>query len=292
MKGKLKLNMNNVKTQKVKQIKLCNTKVEWHIFGKCNKDFYESIVDVEVGRNNKISVSLNYIGYQDEYMLNNFDREVYSSIVSLYLTGNKYITYSMIFNVLSGNDNKLKISNNNLELIRRSVNKMNETIITIEKSKLSKGFEYNEKLLPIELVDDIKLNGHEVEECFYIKEKEALPLFTLADNMSQVSTIEANLLNMRDKDGKIKLEINYENVILKYFLLRRILSSKNKKSKMKSICIFESLYEYINLEKYSGDNLRHKKKRILGNLQKCFECWKDMKLINNFNFNNKKVEWY
>lgn len=283
----------NIKTQKVKQIKLCNTKVEWCMFGKNNKDFYKCIVDVEVG-NNKIPVSLNYTGSQNEYMLNNFDREVYSSIVSLYLTGNKYITYSMIFNVLSGNDSKLKISNNNLKLISRSVNKMYETEIIIEKSERTKNFEYNGKLLQIEFQQDyIELNGHEVEECFYIKEKEALPLLTLADNMNQISTVMINLLNMRDKSGKIKLEINYENVILKYFLLRRILNSNNKKSKMKKVILFDSLYEHINLEKYSGDQLRHKRKRILDNLQKCFECWEDMKLITGFEIDKeaRKINW-
>ena len=278
--------MKSISTRIATQIKFCTNKVEWSIFNpEINENYYRSYKSMPVSIGKKkgkitVPVSVSNISSEDN-QLNYFDRVVHSAIVSLILAGNKCISPSMIFSVLCGNkksskDNKkVRVSYKNYNYIVESINKMCNTKIDIGTSEMSKDFSYSGILLPCKTVSAV-LNGHQSNNCIDFDECGLPPLFKYAETLNQIETLDVDILNVDD------IINNYENITLKFYLLRRILMCK-RSTKMKRNIKLEVVYKLLNIDNnFSGTNLNHKRSRIINTVIKCMEFWTSKNIITSY----------
>ena len=219
------------------------------------------------GSSNQINTFVS-LELKDEYTekLTFFDKLVLEAITTLYIDGkNQYITNSMIFHVLVG-DNNRQMSKNFAEDINASLIRLISTIVTIDASEEAqmypklKNFKYRSPIVPGVMVE-AQLNGH-IASC--VEVLKIPPLFMYANMKNHISRISMNLIALPfSKAGKE----NKDQLLILHYLLRRIVSLKTLSSKIN----YDTLYHDLHCEESSAKqkfDLRKHAKKIL-------EAWKN-----------------
>ncbi len=131
---------------------------------------------------------------------------------------------------------------------------------------------YENYLIPAKKVE-ILINGQRVKDCIFLLD--TLPLFAYASQKNQIATVKVKLLDT-------PLMNTPENIELKAYLLRRILSMSHKKNRMTDIIRYDTIYEYLQVTASTKDSLKHKCKQIRDKVKMLLEFWKKAELIDNY----------
>lgn len=265
------------------------TKLEQVIFDpRKNPVFYDpdiAAIDVNVGNRGKNTITtIASIDFNDmkkmgvsishEKWLTPFDREILSIVSSLYAAGNAYQSPQMIFQAMSGNKEKVKLTPDIRAKIIESLRKLRATTIEIDASQeekagwIKKG-KYEGSLLPSERVEVITLNGQKVVDCIHFLRNS--PLYDYAEGKNQISRVNIEML-------QAPVNNTTENIELKFYLLRLISSMKNTKSKIKPVFRYDTIYEYLGVE--NADKTT--KKRIRDRVKEILRFWVEQGFILGF----------
>ena len=282
--------MPNVEAHLAKKVISGTTKLEQVIFDpRKNPVFYDSditAIDVNVGNRGKNTIittiaSIDFnnmkkmgVSISNEKWITPFDREILSIVSSLYAAGNAYQSPQMIFQAMSGNKEKVKLTPDIRAKIIESLRKLRATTIEIDASQeekagwVKKG-KYEGSLLPSEHVEVITLNGQKVVDCIHFLRNS--PLYDYAEGKNQISRVNIEML-------QAPVNNTTENIELKFYLLRLISSMKNTKSKIKPVFRYDTIYEYLGVE--NADKTT--KKRIRDRVKEILSFWIEQGFILDF----------
>ena len=214
--------------------------------------------------------------------LTSFDQEIHDAFVSHALSGNEYITDSMIFDTISGKDGAT-LNQKQQEAISNSITKLMYSHVKIDASEEAQKFGiekfiYDGSILPAERLT-VSINGT-VTECVHIFRTP--PLYDYADRLSQVGRMDVKLLNSPvNKDE--------ETIALQGYLYRRILSMKGSQ-KLPPTIVYDTLYKQLELSASSEGALRKKKLKVREKVKRILEYWKSEKFIKGYVENKHKSE--
>ncbi|MBR1438747.1 MAG: hypothetical protein IJ587_09450 [Synergistaceae bacterium] len=283
----------DVEAHLAKKVISGTTKLEQVIFDpRKNPVFYDTnitAVDINVGNRGKNTIttiaSIDFnnmkkmgVSISHEKWITPFDREILSIVSSLYAAGNTYQSPQMIFQAMSGNKEKVKLTPEIRAKIIESLRKLRATTIEIdasqeEKAGWSKKGKYEGSLLPSERVEVITLNGQKVVDCIHFLRNS--PLYDYAEGKNQISRVNIEML-------QAPVNNTTENIELKFYLLRLISSMKNSKSKLKPVIRYDSLYEYLGIDENNTSDILHKKKDIRDRVKKILNFWVEQGFIRSF----------
>ena len=210
-----------------------------------------------------------------------FDQEIHDAFVSHALSGNEYITDSMIFDTISGKEGAT-LNPKQQEAISNSITKLMYSHVKIDASEEAKKFGlekfvYDGSVLPGERLT-VSLNGT-VTECVHIFRTP--PIYDYANRLSQVGRMDVKLLNS-------PVNKNEETITLQGYLYRRILSMKGS-SKLSPTILYETVYKQIDLSNIKSDSaLRNKKQKIRETTKKILDFWKKEGFIKGHTENVSK----
>ena len=210
-----------------------------------------------------------------------FDQEIHDAFVSHALSGNEYITDSMIFDTISGKEGAT-LNPKQQEAISNSITKLMYSHVKIDASEEAKKFGlekfvYDGSVLPGERLT-VSLNGT-VTECVHIFRTP--PIYDYANRLSQVGRMDVKLLNS-------PVNKNEETITLQGYLYRRILSMKGS-SKLSPTILYETVYKQIDLSNIKSDSaLRNKKQKIRETTKKILNFWKKEGFIKGHTENVSK----
>ena len=276
-------------THLAKEVISGTTKLEQIIFdSRKNPVFYDpdiTAIDINVGNRGKNTITtIASIDFNDmkkmgvsishEKWITPFDREILSIVSTLYAAGNVYQSPQMIFQAMSGNKEKIKLTPDIRAKIIESLRKLRATTIEIDASQeekagwVKKG-KYEGSLLPSERVEVITLNGQKVVDCIHFLRNS--PLYDYAEGKKQISRVNIEML-------QTPVNNTTENIELKFYLLRLISSMKNPKSKIKPVLRYDTIYEYLQVE--TSD--KFKKKDIRDRVKKILSFWVEHGFILSF----------
>ena len=270
--------MTNIRTISVDNMILEHDKITKVAFDDHkNSPLYEGTKAIAMEKKGSSSPISTFVSLElkDEYTenLTFFDKLVLEAITTLYIDGkNQYITNSMIFHVLVG-DNNRRMSKNFAEDINSSLIRLMSTIVTINASEEAqiypklKNFKYRSPIVPGVMVE-AQLNGHTVSCIEVLKTP---PLFMYADMKNQISRVSMNLIALPfSKAGKE----NKDQLLLLHYLLRRITSLGKISTKINYDTLYHDLHSEENsaLQKFK---LRERAKKIL-------DAWKNQQFGDIF----------
>ena len=263
----------SVKTSRVKCIVMELSKAGNVTFNENERLYYKpvKIAMEKKGSDKQIStlVALNFneqemnergLTIRTSKQLTPFDRIILDAITTLYVEGkNEYITLAMIFNVITGEPKTM--SENFAQEINDSITKMMYTRILIKADeeacmyKELKDFKYDSTLLPAERIS-AKLNGT-ITTCIHLFRTP--PLYDYANRKKQIARLNISILAKPFQDEKRE---NKTWVILKFYLVRRIIALVHLSNKI----LYETVYEELGYKDSSSRvklTLRKKIKEIL-----------------------------
>ena len=128
-------------------------------------------------------------------------------------------------------------------------------------------------LIPAERTE-VEVNGQIVKDG--IKLIKMPPLFQYACLKNQVVTISVKMLDT-------PLNNTPENIELKAYLLRRILSMSNMKNNMRDVIRYDTIYQYLRITAPNPNQLKKKHKNIRDKTKILLDFWKGEKLIKDYN---------
>ena len=292
-------------SKRASQYKMGISKLDNTIFSPSkNPAIYEKSdinqVKIKVSRENsqkKRIETLLYIDFNDakqngfvipyEEYITPYDREIHNAVATLASAGNQYISPSMIFQLLSGyaeNDGTKKnnMSNESREKIIKSLEKMRFTSIKIDataevkQGMIAEGI-IESYLIPAKRVEII-LNGQRVTDCIQLLD--TLPLLKYSNQKNQIASVDIKML-------KTPLINSPENIEIKCYLLRQILSMSNSKNNITNVIRYDSLYDYLKIQAPNKNQLKKKHKKIRDKVKKLLDFWKK---DNNENDENEQDE--
>ena len=248
-------------------------------------------IRVNVSRSSKKRIdTLFYIDFNDaksngldishEDRLTAYDSEIHNAVATLAAAGNKCISPNMIFQLLSGNTSekhKSGMSPETREKIVKSLNKMRMTNVKINASSEVKagmilGGIIENYLIPAKRAE-MTLNGQIIKDCIYLYDQ--LPLFLYASKKNQIASVDIKMLDT-------PLLNSAENIALKCYLIKRILSLSNEKNNMSGVIRYDTLYQYLNIQASNQDRLNHKHKQIREKVKTLLNFWKEKKFIKDY----------
>ena len=92
------------------------------------------------------------------------------------------------------------------------------------------------------------------------------PLFDYADKKNQVDSVDIKTL-------KVPIKNTCENIELKEYLLMRILSIKNAKSKLSPTIRYSTVYDYLRIQAATPKALTKKKEKVRKNIITLLDAW-------------------
>ncbi len=286
------LSIIKTNTHLAKEVVSGTTKLENVIFdSRKNSALYDNkvaAIDINVGSHGKKNITtIASIDFNDmkkmgvlishEKWITPFDREILSIVSSLYAAGNEYQSPQMIFQAMSGNKEKVKLTPEIRTKIIESLRKLRSTTIEFDASQeekvgwVKKG-KYEGSLLPSERIEVVELNGQQVLDCIHFLRSS--PLYVYAEEKNQISRVNIEML-------QAPVNSTTENIELKFHLLRLISSMKNSKSKLKPVIRYDTLYEYLGIDENESD-IKHRKKDIRDRVKKILGFWVEKEFILGF----------
>ena len=205
-----------------------------------------------------------------------YDRAVYSAIVSLSLAGNEVMTPSTIFRVLAGTRN-VTVTEEQLKQVRQSVAKMSliRTFVDYTQEAKQRGISTDNENVDSYKIDAWLISPSYIEVLIGGKEGRAYdiplpPLYKYASTLKQVIAISSKLLTVGGSDTP-------ERIAVRLYMLRRILANSGK---MQDTMLYSTLYEKAGIPRASIPESRLRKFIL-----KCLDEWLAMNVIASYSIN-------
>lgn len=208
-------------------------KLSEYVVGKTNKPVI-TYVSIDIDRYDK---NIEMRGVEP---ITEFDRLVHDAVTSLYRAGNYIITPPMINSVMSGRD-KIKATQERIESIRESVERMRRTRLYIDYTNEEEmlGKEVKKRTLNSNLLScdelEVKLNNEVVNAYKLLRQP---ILFEYANRKKQIISTPINLLNA-------PINNTPDVMVLKAYMIRRIEQMKNPNNKLSNAILYETIYKQI-----------------------------------------------
>ncbi|MDE6087826.1 MAG: hypothetical protein K2G25_05510 [Oscillospiraceae bacterium] len=196
-----------------------------------------------------------------------FEKRVYIASGALQKAGNNYISATQIYKQMGG---KGRPATYQIEKIIEACENMSRIRLTIDNDEEAEKYNYPRfkkgsfYLFPAESVENVKINGREVEYCLHFL-KDELPLFALARQRKQITayTPEQYALPFSMTDDNILLDDYFRTRIA------RIKRDKEKKKPYNNKMLYTTIYENcgINTKKKRYDATK-KFRKLLDHYQK------------------------
>lgn len=263
-----------------------------------NSVFYDDAIDsveITVGRTKNakkepvvivVSININelmpYISFSDNAILDPANRAIHDAVISLFDAGNTYITPDMVYHFLNGYSRLDKAPDGIRKAINSAMNKLMHTTITIDASKEAKAFgiaefQFKGHILPLSYVH-AKINGQECE-CWKVLDKP--PLLTLAGRKNQI-----NRESIHRGEGYLLdtgLSTTPDNVVITHYLLNQILTMKNVHSCRNNTILFDTLYEYLEVDAPTEKTAETLRRRIRNKVKAILDAWVASGFISGYN---------
>lgn len=253
-------------------------------------------VSVNTGRDFNTILSINYDALEGEGItisgkrLNDYDRMVHDSILTLYSEGNnRYITPSMIYHVMTGNYSA-RISRKQTEQITHSFQKLSRIHVIIDETNNRPGASlrqfHEESALIQSVYTKVRMNGAEVN-CLEIITTPTLLRYAMLKH--QITRSDIALFRI---DGVERVSTDF--LIVQKYLWRRISAMKNTRSKVSHTILFSTLYRTLDLDErnITGTAERNKKKAVRDDVKLILDTWIRMDWIKGYHFNIIKGKQY
>ena len=183
----------------------------------------------------------------------------------------------MVYQFLCGNKAKVNPTQNILKRISDSIEKMSKIRVTINaemevKARQNIQAEYRDYLLNTRAAC-VNINGVMLD-CVEINTEPVL--YKYSESKKQIARADVKMLDM-------PINNTTENIILKDYLLRRLLGMQNDKSKLSNVLRYATIYDYLGIKKDSSlQEYEKKKKRVRDTVKMILSDWKDKNKISGF----------
>lgn len=210
-----------------------------------------------------------------------FDRAVANAVYSIYLTGATHFTPGMVFRAMNGESESVRMTSKDMQdKINESIQRLMRTLITIDATNENPQKDGRNKKLPFiirgnlvyAVYAQLKVNGQEVSGYKFVHKP---PLLQYSEWKKQINTYDINVLDT-------PLKTTEDNVILKSYLLERVLGAKNESSKLQNIILYDTIYKILNVEAENEGTLRAKKRDIRNKVKSVLNYWIEEKSIDGF----------
>ena len=279
-------------TVRPKEYRISTTKLESLAFSeKENLGLYTDIGKVMVGRKKAQEVNtymcLDFKEFRDrgiqiaeEDRLTRFDRLIHDAVSTLWEVGhddgrkdNEYITPRILYQVINGNSGNSEDCGKKMrDRILSSLDKMRNTQIEIDASEEAHAFKicsyrYRGNLLPSERVEAV-IRGQRVD-CIHVFRLP--PLFEYAERKRQIDHVKLDILRVPGVNTIERIEV-------KDYLLRRVLSAKNKTSKLQGRIKMSTLYDEIGVQ----ESTDKKRKKVRDTAKRILDYWGEKGFIKGY----------
>lgn len=219
--------------------------------------------------------TMNKIGI---YKLDSFDLFVMWTCIALKNAGKDKTTINSIYRAMTGKGIDEEPTKKMREDIRESINRIMTFVVDIDASEICELYGYKGKnsryrgvLLPIEILDNVTINGAEVDEVIsFPYESHLMKLAKIKNN--QIISYDAKLLNVPARSTR-------QTIVVVPYLLQRIESTKHEK--MKSVILIDTVVEVTQWT--------DKRSRLVSLIDECFEHWKKIGYIKKYTWKKKNV---
>jgi len=217
-----------------------------------------------------------------------FEKVIHDAVISLYKTGNNYITAENIHRAICGMVNGEAVNPETAKKIHKSILKMQKTHIIIENQILVSNNKKEEEevkvdyvgyMLPIEFVK-IKTGGA-IKGGYHVLNEPVL--YTYADAQSFVRTIKIDFLQTKS------LNNTHDVIVLRDYLISQYLyltcgKDNKRKTKRSHNLLYSTIYEKLEVFKHnlSPDRYKHKTLDIRKKAKAILSDWKEKGLIQNW----------
>ena len=214
-----------------------------------------------------------------------FDREVLFACIAIQDSSEEYTTLTTIFRTMTGIGSKRKISAKLKENIIQSLNKLMTTQFSGNYTDLVKaaGYTTNEKegitakyrgvLLPLEQLTIT--NDKKDRQETYLHFMQTSPLLRIAKLQNgQILTYPVKLLNIPT------ISNTQRNIVLKGYLLRRVLETQGKSGKkLGKTILIETIYKELGFKSPPNRSTKHD---IIKTIQAILNYWREKKIIQTY----------
>ena len=219
--------------------------------------------------------TMNKIGI---YKLDSFDLFVMWTCIALKNAGKDKTTINSIYRAMTGKGIDEEPTKKMREDIRESINRIMTFVVDIDASEICELYGYKGKnsryrgvLLPIEILDNVTINGAEVDEVIsFPYESHLMKLAKIKNN--QIISYDAKLLNVPARSTR-------QTIVVVPYLLQRIESTKHEE--MKSVILIDTVAEVTQWT--------DKRSRLVSLIDECFGYWKKIGYIKKYTWTKKNV---
>lgn len=201
-----------------------------------------------------------------------FDREVHDSIVSLYISGNILFTPAMVYRTMTGKTNSVFVNQSTIKEILKSIDKCLFSKITIDATEELSQYNLTKAIFSGNLIyakkASLEINNQSIDSYEIL----STPiLFEYASGKNQLANIPLKLLDT-------PLNKTKDIIVLQGYLIRRIESMKNPKSKTSNIILYETIYKFCKIETV----VKQKRERTRRDIKVILDYWIQQKYISSY----------
>lgn len=269
-----------------------NDKLTHAVFG-CDKKLQtqelftqseDEFIEIRTDARGKITILANLSGLPKNLQSklgDRFTRAVCDSITSLKLSGNDFITPEIIAFAMNGYENR-RTTDKFIEQIKETVEILSHTwcIIDAGEEAKARGYHFEKTffkgiLIPVDTVEGVFIDGRCVTAYKILREP---ILYKYAKQKGQFLTIDNRIIQFPNPDGKKRVNMTRENVILQRYLIERIAGMKNHKNKLSNVINYETIFEILNAQEFS----KIEKKRIRDRVKTFLDNWVKLGFIASY----------
>ena len=196
-----------------------------------------------------------------------FEKRVYVACGALQNAGNNYISATQIYRQMGG---KGRPAPHQVEKIIEACENMARTRLTVDNGEEFEKYNYPKYkkdsfyLFPAESVENVKINGREVEYCLHFL-KDELPLVELAKQRKQITTYTP-------EQYALPFSMTDDNILLDDYFRTRIARMKRDNNKNQSYnrkMLYTTIYENCGIDtKMKRSRATSKFRKLLDHYQK------------------------
>lgn len=203
-----------------------------------------------------------------------FEKRVYVACGALQEAGNNYISATQIYKQMGG---KGRPAPNQIKKIIEACEGMARTRLEINNKAESEKYNYprfkkgSTYLFPAESVENVEINGREVEYCLHFL-KDELPLFKLARQRKQITAYTP-------EQYALPFSMTNDNILLDDYFRTRIARMKRDKEKKKP---YNNKMLYTTIYENCGINDRLKRSRATNKFRKLLDHYQKTGIIAGY----------
>lgn len=238
----------------------------------------------------KVFYSVNFDDVEDKNVIYNrkrpfseYDRAVYNTIVSIYEAGNQQFTLDQLTRIMYSVKNGTSASTKQKEEVASSLNKMIITRVLIDCSEQFGDYAdlqpmYEGYLLNADKITVLADNGRPVVT--YVLNQKPI-LYSYAQAINQVISVDMTLLDTKS------ITRNTDDIIaIKSYLIKRIETIKNGKSKLNNTILYDTIFKNCDIE-IDTSKTRTQANRVKTNIKKLLDEWQSKKMFSYYEENKK-----